>query len=155
MIDGSPGAEPAGRPDAWLVTDERAELIVAIRRMVTRKSLVPHAGSFRKAGMLVECRSVVHTPSHLRVSHSRGRPDSCLGAGVLRVYRWARGTDLMFAEGAAWSRPIVFAGHVGGHLDVHAVARSAKRARIGLFRPAEVLGRASRKEARRRGSLLL
>lgn len=28
----------------------------------------------------------------------------------------------MFAEAAAWSHPIMFAGRVGVHLDVHAVA---------------------------------
>jgi hypothetical protein len=27
MVDGGPGAEPSGRLDAWLVTDERAELL--------------------------------------------------------------------------------------------------------------------------------
>jgi hypothetical protein len=41
--------------------------------------------------------------------------------------RWARGADVMFAEAAAWNRPIRFVGGVGGHLDVQAVARSAQR----------------------------
>ena len=41
--------------------------------------------------------------------------------------RWARGADLMFAEAAAWNRPIRFVGGAGGHLDVQAVARAAKR----------------------------
>src|SRR5262245_23936700 len=33
MIDGGPATAPRGRLDAWLVTDERAELAVAIRRL--------------------------------------------------------------------------------------------------------------------------
>jgi hypothetical protein len=33
----------------------------------------------------------------------------------------------MFAEAAAWSHPIRFAGGVGGHMDVIAVARAARR----------------------------
>lgn len=33
----------------------------------------------------------------------------------------------MFAEAAAWDRPIRFAGGAGGHLDVQAVARAARR----------------------------
>jgi ribonuclease BN (tRNA processing enzyme) len=44
--------------------------------------------------------------------------------------RWARGADLIFAEASAWNRPIRFAGGVGGHLDVQAVARAARRHRI-------------------------
>ena len=39
---------------------------------------------------------------------------------------WARGVDLMFAEAAGWSRPIRFAGGVGGHLNVLAVAAAAR-----------------------------
>jgi hypothetical protein len=44
--------------------------------------------------------------------------------------RWARDADLMFAEAAAWGRPIRFAGGVGGHLHVEAVARAARAARV-------------------------
>lgn len=33
MIDGGPGAAPRGELDAWLVTNERAELIAGIRRL--------------------------------------------------------------------------------------------------------------------------
>ena len=48
MIDGGPGADPPGQLDAWLVTDERAELIAAIRRLAAKKGLVRYAGSFRE-----------------------------------------------------------------------------------------------------------
>ena len=41
MIDGGPGAAPSGRIDAWLVTDARAELISALRRLARRCRLIP------------------------------------------------------------------------------------------------------------------
>jgi hypothetical protein len=37
-IDGGLGAEPAGRLVAWLVTDERAELIRELRRLATART---------------------------------------------------------------------------------------------------------------------
>jgi hypothetical protein len=50
-----------------------------------------------------------------------------------RFPRWARGADLMFADAAGWSRPIRFAGGVGGHaaaLDVAEQARHRGVARL-------------------------
>ena len=44
---------------------------------------------------------------------------------------WAHGAGLMFAEAASWERPIRFAGGVGGHLHVPAVAEDAPRHRVG------------------------
>jgi len=40
-IDGGPGAEPAGPMAAWLVTDERAELIGELRRLAAARGLRP------------------------------------------------------------------------------------------------------------------
>lgn len=45
---------------------------------------------------------------------------------------WAEGADLMFAEAAAWNRPIRFRGGVGGHAPVTEVAVEA--ARRGIHR---------------------
>jgi hypothetical protein len=42
-IDGGPGGAPAGRLDAWLVTDERAELIRELRQL----ALLADAGGVR------------------------------------------------------------------------------------------------------------
>ena len=53
MLDGGPGAAPAGRLDAWLVTDERAELRSQLRRLAAERGLRPHAG----ASSGVRCRS--------------------------------------------------------------------------------------------------
>ena len=128
MIDGGPGAVPRGRLDAWLVTDERAELIGAIRRLARAKGVCPYAGTFRKNGLRVECRRVAHT-SHVTYGYRiRARDSTVVWAPEFyRFPAWAGGADVMFAEGAAWDRPIRFAGGVGGHMDVIAVARGARR----------------------------
>jgi hypothetical protein len=42
-----------------------------------------------------------------------------------RFPAWAGGADVMFADGAGRDPPIRFAGGVGGHVDVVAVARGA------------------------------
>jgi hypothetical protein len=52
--------------------------------------------------------------------------------------RWPRDADLMFAEAAAWGRPIRFVGGVGGHLHVEAVARAARTARVRRLRFAHI-----------------
>ncbi|UYQ65876.1 hypothetical protein [Streptomyces peucetius] len=38
---------------------------------------------------------------------------------------WAAGADLMFAEAAAWDRPIRFRGGVGGHASVRTISEQA------------------------------
>lgn len=126
MIDGGPGADPAGKLDAWLVTDERAELISAIRRLAFTRRLVPHAASFRRGILRIERRAVVHT-SHPTWGYRIvwGDKRVAWAPEFFRFPSWATGADLMFAEAAAWRRPIRFRGAVGGHLDTLAVARSA------------------------------
>jgi hypothetical protein len=128
MIDGGPGADPPGQLDAWLVTDERAELIAAIRRLAAKKGLVPHAGNFRRDGLSLECRPVVHTNRPTYGYRIRVGNRTIVWAPEFFAFPlWARDADLMFAEGAGWVHPIRFAGGVGGHLDVQTVARTAKR----------------------------
>jgi hypothetical protein len=128
MIDGGPGAVPSARLDAWLVTDTRGELIAAIRSLARARGLEPYAGSFDRGGLHIAARPVVHT-SHPTFGYR------IEATGLMVVWapeffefpRWVRGVDLMFAEAAAWNRPIRFAKGAGGHLDVHAVARAARR----------------------------
>jgi hypothetical protein len=128
MIDGGPGALPPARLDAWLVTDRRAELAAAIRRLAGARGLVPYAGPFQARGLRITDRQVVHT-NHPTCGYSieaAGR--TVVWAPEFYAFpRWARDADLMFAEASAWNRPIRFAGAVGGHLDVLAVARAARR----------------------------
>jgi hypothetical protein len=131
MIDGGPGAVPSGRLDAWLVTDDRAELIGAIRRLARAKGVRPYAGTFRKGGMRVESRRVIHTSHPTYGYRIRARGDTVVWAPEFyRFPAWAGGADVMFAEGAGWDHPIRFAGGVGGHMDVVAVAHAAKRRRV-------------------------
>ena len=128
MIDGGPGAVPRGRLDAWLVTDERAELIGAIRKLARAKGLRPYAGTFRHDRLRIERRRVVHTnhPTYAYRIHTAGRT-VVWAPEFYRFPRWARRTDVVFAEGAAWNRPIRFVGGVGGHLDVLSTATQARR----------------------------
>jgi hypothetical protein len=132
MIDGGPGAEPSAKLDAWLVTDERSELIAAIRRLARASGLVPYVGAFRKNGLRVEAKPVVHT-NHRTYGYRIG----AVGRSVVwapeffRFPAWAGGADLMFAEAAAWNRPILFAGGVGGHMPVLRVAAAARRRGVG------------------------
>jgi len=128
MMDGGPGAVPRGRLDAWLVTDERAELIGAIRRLASAKGLRPYAGAFRHDGLRIERRRVVHTNHPTYAYRIRAAGKTVIWAPEFyRFPRWARRADVLFAEGAAWDRPIRFVGGVGGHLDVLATASQAKR----------------------------
>lgn len=128
MIDGGPGAEPPERLDAWLVTDERAELMAEIRRSAAGHGLSPRAGPFRKRGLRIEPRRVVHTNHPAYGYRIRAAGHTVVWAPEFyRFPGWARRTDLMFADAAAWNRPIRFVGGVGGHADVLTVAESARR----------------------------
>jgi hypothetical protein len=130
MIDGGPGAEPGGRLDAWLITDERAELIGAIRKLARARRLVPYVGDFRKNALRVEMRPVVHTSHPTCGYRLRVQGHTLVWAPEFyKVPRWARGADIMFAEGAAWSHPIRFAGGVGGHMDAVSVAQAGTAVR--------------------------
>jgi hypothetical protein len=128
VIDGGGGGLPRTGLDAWLVTDERSELIAHIRRLADARGLVPALGPFQRRGLCIVDRPVVHT-SHPTCGYR------IQAAGITVVWapefyefpRWARRADLMFAEAAAWNRPIRFVGGAGGHLDVQATARAAKR----------------------------
>lgn len=131
MLDGGPGAVPRGRLDAWLVTDEDAELITDIRRLAGPWKLVPRAVTFRRDGLGIVRRRVVHT-SHLTYGYRiEAAARVVVWAPEFFIFpRWARGADLMFAEAAGWDRPIRFARGVGGHLDAVHVARKARACEV-------------------------
>jgi hypothetical protein len=128
MIDGGPGAEPVGPVHAWLLTDEQAELTPAIRRLSAARGLVTGARSFSRQGLLIEPRPVVHT-NHDAFGFliTAGGRTAVWAPEFWMFPGWAAATDLMFAEAAGWDRPIRFAGGVGGHLHVLAVAEQARR----------------------------
>jgi hypothetical protein len=128
MVDGGPGADPGDPLDAWLVTDSRAELRTAIRRLAGGHGLVPEVAAVRRGPVAIEPRPVRHT-SHPTYGY-------LILAGAAKVVwapefwefpPWASGADLMFADAAGWDRPIRFAGGVGGHASALASASDARR----------------------------
>lgn len=128
MIDGGPGAAPAGKLAAWLVTDVEGELMPRLRELAGAKGLQPYAGPFRTTGLVIECHPVVHT-SHPAFGYliRAARYRVVWAPEFFEFPAWARGATLMFAEAAGWNRPIRFRGGVGGHLDTVAVAEAAHR----------------------------
>lgn len=131
MLDGGPGAEPSGRLDAWLLTDDRAELVREIRAAARRRGVEPGVGRFERGDLRIEPRPVVHT-SHPTFGYRIQVPQGVVvwAPELLAFPTWARGADLMFAEAASWSRPIWFAGKVGGHASALDVCAWAKRYRV-------------------------
>lgn len=133
-FDGGPGAQPPpGRLDAWLVTDEQAELRSALRRGAAERGVALRAGDLDLGGLRVRCHPVVHT-SHPAYGY-RVEAAGCVAVWAPEFWEfpgWAAGADLMFAEAAAWNRPIRFRGGVGGHDTVQQVA--AQAARHGVHR---------------------
>jgi hypothetical protein len=115
---------------AWLVTDERAELIASLRRLARARGLTVAARDFSRGHLQVRCQAVVHTshPAYGYLIRSSQPALQVVWAPEFAEFpSWAAGADLMFAEAAGWNRPIRFAGGVGGHLDVLSVAGQAQR----------------------------
>jgi hypothetical protein len=115
-IDGGPGAEPAGPLAAWLVTDERAELIRELRRLAAAHGLSPAVRAYHASGLAITPQPVVHT-SHPAYGYlvEAGGTRTAWAPEFLEFPSWAAGADLMFAEAASWARPIRFAKGAGGH----------------------------------------
>jgi hypothetical protein len=131
-IDGGPRAAPAGRLDAWLVTDERAELVRELRQLATAHGLVPAARDFTGDGLRLAARPVVHT-SHATfgyVIEAAGRR-VVWAPEFLDFPSWAAGADLLFADAAGWARPIRFARGTGGHAAALTVAEQARAQHVG------------------------
>ncbi len=127
MLDGGASAEPAGRLDAWLVSDERAELIAELRHLAALRGLAVRAGDHRVPGCSITYHPVAHTshPTGGYLIESEGRR-AAWAPEFWEFPAWAEDADLMFAEASGWSRPIRFAGGVGGHMAALAVAESAR-----------------------------
>ncbi|HLN97530.1 MAG TPA: hypothetical protein VK208_03520 [Pyrinomonadaceae bacterium] len=131
MIDGGPGAITKFKPSAWLVTDERSELIRDIRKVAESRGLRPKLDIFESDGLRIEPRSVIHTnhPTCGYLVHAAGK--RIVWAPEFFVFpRWAKEADLIFAEAAGWKRPILFRGGVGGHTSVDQVARDARKNKV-------------------------
>lgn len=131
MVDGGPGAEPSKKLNAWLVTDERGELMSEIRKLARAKGLEPVVAKHLSDDISFQPRPVVHT-SHKTYGyliHARGR--KIVWAPEFLIFpNWAKGADVMFAEASGWNRPILFRGGVGGHASVEQVARDAIKHKV-------------------------
>ena len=127
-IDGGPGAEPDSPLAAWLVTDERAELIRELRRLAAAHGLSPAVRAYHASGLAITPQPVVHTshPAYGYLIESSGTR-TAWAPEFLEFPSWAADTDLMFAEAASWARPIRFAKGAGGHAPALEVAEQAVR----------------------------
>jgi hypothetical protein len=125
-IDG--GGSPLQGLDSWLVTDDRAELIAQLRKLARSSGATPAVDEFRAGALTIVPRTVVHT-SHPTFWYVISVPEGRVvwAPEFFRFPRWAAGADLMFAEAAAFSRPILFAKGVGGHATALSVCRTARR----------------------------
>lgn len=131
MIDEGSGADSRGRLDAWLVNDERAELIREIRDLARDKGLEPGVGSFSCRELDIRPRpSGPHITRGLRLSHPLRRQKDRLGPQIPHLSAVGAGGRSMFADAAGWKHPIRFVGGVGGHAATLDVAREAKGAGV-------------------------
>jgi phosphoribosyl 1,2-cyclic phosphodiesterase len=83
--------------------------------------------AFEAPDLVVEPHPVVHT-SHPAFGYLiRAGGHSIVWAPEFLLFpAWAASAELMFAEAAGWSRPIRFAGGVGGHASALEVAEAAQ-----------------------------
>ena len=131
VIDGGPESAPSGRIDAWLLTDDHAELAAAIRRSARQRGVLARVRSFRAAGVRIEPKPVVHTNHPTFGYELRGGGMKIVWAPEFFEFPvWAHDADLMFAEASSWDRPIYFSGAVGGHLDARSVELAARCAGV-------------------------
>jgi hypothetical protein len=131
VIDGGPPAAPKGRLDAWLVSDEHAELAPAIRRLARASGLGAGVRSVCAGPLKVKPRRVVHT-SHRTFGYRISFEGRMIiwAPEFFQFPRWASGADLMFSDAAGWDRPILFANKTGGHASVADVAVRARAAHV-------------------------
>lgn len=126
MLDGGDGADPAPPLDAWLVSDERAELMAQIRRRARDLGVRAAVGPFEAGGVSVRPLPVRHT-SHPTYGYliETARQRAAWAPEFWAFPAWAAGVDVMFADAAGWNTPIRFAGGVGGHACARDVAAAA------------------------------
>ncbi|WP_221468442.1 MBL fold metallo-hydrolase [Saccharopolyspora phatthalungensis] len=131
IIDGGGTAPEGEHVDAWLVCDERAELMPSIRRRSAALGVPAGAVEYQAGGVRLRPLPVEHTahPTYGYVIDHHGH--RAVWAPEFWTFPdWARDAELMFADAAGWDRPIRFAGGVGGHAATVQTANSAARAGI-------------------------
>ncbi|MGH9882966.1 MAG: hypothetical protein ACRD6N_16130 [Pyrinomonadaceae bacterium] len=128
MLDGGPSAVPSGKLDAWLVSDERGELMREIRRLAVAKGLEAQVASYSINGLFIDPHLVTHTSHDAYGYGIETKNRKAIWAPEFFAFpAWAKNADIMFAEASSWNRPIYFRGGVGGHACVLDVAREAQK----------------------------
>lgn len=130
-IDGGESSGVGSRLDAWLLTDERAELIAGIRRRARALGVEPRAARYTCGRLDIAPRRVRHTshPTYAYEIAWRGRR-VVWAPEFFRFPSWAAGADVLFADASGWDRPILFARGAGGHAAALDVAQRAGAARV-------------------------
>jgi hypothetical protein len=100
---------------AWLVTDLKSELMSELRRRAKELGTRPAVAPCLVEGLAVTPMPVTHTshPTWGYLLESEGRR-AVWAPEFWEFPNWTGEADLMFAEAAAWRRPIRFRGAVGG-----------------------------------------
>jgi hypothetical protein len=126
-IDGGGALDPSMLVDAWLVSDNRSELIAEIRKSARLSGTEAEVRSFSSPGLRIDPSPVVHT-AHPTFGYTiRAETRRIVWAPEFYVFpEWSAKCDLMFAEAAGWDRQIHFRGGVGGHASALAVSREAR-----------------------------
>ncbi len=131
MLDGGGRADPTPPLEAWLVSDEHAELMPQIRCRAGELGVHAAVGPFEAGGVLIRPLPVWHT-SHPSYGYliETAQERAAWAPEFWTFPEWAAGVDLMFADAAGWERPIRFAGGAGGHACVCDVAAAARDAGV-------------------------
>jgi hypothetical protein len=131
VLDGGGAADPDCSVNAWLVSDERAELMPQIRRRAAELGVPAGIAAFEAGEVRLRPLRVLHT-SHSSVGYliEAAHQRAAWAPEFWEFPDWAATVDLMFADAAGWQRPIRFAHGVGGHACVRDTAVAARAAGV-------------------------
>src|SRR4030095_3243153 len=99
MLDGGPSAVPGGKLDAWLVSDERSELMREIRQLAAAKALEPEVASYSINRLAIDPHLVTHTSHDAYGYVIKIENRKAIWAPEFFAFpTWAKDADIMFAE---------------------------------------------------------
>jgi hypothetical protein len=108
-------------PDELLITDPKAWNARAAKK---------EGGTVRKiqlADLTIEPKPVKHTSHPVFGYLIKSKTKTVAYAPEFwKIPKWAKGADVLIADGSSWSRPIIFKGKVGGHVAAKELVDQAK-----------------------------